>query len=100
MNDLDFQKVYEEQNRRDYIRNAMMGTAMSIPCNLFCAIMDHFMYPERMAIFFRARVFSFVVIALVLIWFKSPWGRSHRRWFGITWFMSPLIMILWMIYAA
>jgi signal transduction histidine kinase len=100
MNNPEFQRAYEEQNQRDYVAGAVLGTCVSIPLNLFCAIMDHFMYPDMMWVFFPARVYSVVVIALVWAWFKSPWGRSHTRLFGVTWYLSPLVMILWMIYRA
>jgi signal transduction histidine kinase len=100
MNSSDFQQAFEDQNRRDYVAGAVLGTCVSIPLNLFCAIMDHFMYPERMSEFFRARLISVSVIALVCLWFRSRWGRSHRRLFGLAWYMSPLVMILWMIHRA
>ena len=101
MNGPEFQKAYEEQNRRDYIAGAVLGTSVSIPLNLFCAIMDHLMYPGAIAAsFFRARLISVSVIALVCLWYRSPWGRNHSRLFGITWYVSPLAMILWMIYRA
>ena len=77
MTDPEFHRAYEEQNRRDYIAGAVLGTCVSIPLNLFCAIMDHFMYKDMVWVFFPARVYSVVVIALVWAWFKSPWGRSH-----------------------
>ena len=101
MNSPEFQKAYEEQNRRDYVARAVLGTSVSIPLNLFCAIMDHLMYPGDIAArFFWTRLWSVGIIALVCVWYRSPWGRTHRRLFGITWYMSPLVMILWMIYAA
>ncbi|MBC8094222.1 MAG: response regulator, partial [Akkermansiaceae bacterium] len=100
MNDPDFLKAYEEQNGRDYIASAKLGTAVSIPLNLFCSIMDYFMYPDKMWLFFKVRVASVLVVAMAALWFKSRWGKSHHRLFGMTWYMSPLIIILWMIYAA
>src|SRR5262245_47420288 len=100
MNNPDFQKAFEDQNRRDYIAGAILGTCVSIPLNLFCAIMDHFMYQKQMAEFFRARLISVSVIAVVCLWYRSRWGRSHRRLFGLAWYMSPLVMILWMIHRA
>jgi signal transduction histidine kinase len=99
MNDAEFQKAYEDQNRRDYIASATLGTVVSIPLNLFCSIMDHFMYPKMMPQFFKARVFSVVVTALAWTWFKTRVGRSYPR-FEVAWFMSPLVMILWMVYAS
>ena len=55
MNDPEFQKAYEEQNRRDYVANADDGTVVSIPLNLFCSIIDYFMYPDMMSDLFLAR---------------------------------------------
>jgi signal transduction histidine kinase len=99
MNDADFQKAYEEQNRRDYITNATIATVIQIPLNLFCLIMDHHVYPDKWWLFFKARVCSVLVVALAWAWYKLPIRKGERR-FGVLWIMSPLIMILWMIYAA
>jgi signal transduction histidine kinase len=59
--------------------------------------MDYFMYPEMMWAFFKLRVLCGLVTALVWAWFKSP-RPCHLRIFGVTWFMGPLMMILWMLY--
>jgi signal transduction histidine kinase len=98
MNDPAFQKAYAEQNRRDYIAAATLGTWVSIPLNLFCSIMDHFMYQDEKG-FLAARLCSVFVTALSWCWFKTRLGRAHPR-FEVAWFMSPLLMILWMIFAA
>jgi signal transduction histidine kinase len=99
MNDADFQTAYREQNRRDYIASATLGTVVSIPLNMFCTIMDNSMFPGKAGEFFWARVFSVLVTAAAWLWFKTPFGRTHPR-FEVAWFMSPLLMILWMLYAA
>ena len=100
MNGPDFQEAFEEQNTRDYIASATLGTCVSIPLNLFCSIMDRLMYYDLRRPFFHARVISVSLVALAWIWHKSPLGRSHVRFYGMMWYMSPLMMILWMIYAA
>jgi signal transduction histidine kinase len=97
VNDPEIQKTYEEQNSRDYIRNAVFGSIVSIPLNLSCSIMDYFMYHEKWPDFLKLRIACGVLTGLVWAWFKSPWP-CHRRIFGVTWFMGPLMMILWMIY--
>ena len=94
----EFKSVYEEQNRRDYIAAAKLGTAVSIPLNLLCSVMDYCMYPGKMQHFFVARLGSSILVALAWVWFKNPKGSVQRRLLGITWYASPLIMILWMIY--
>src|SRR5690349_3956797 len=98
MNDPEILRAYEEQNVRDYIRNSVFGSIVSIPLNLSCSVMDYYMYPEKMGEFFRLRVLCGILTILVWAWFKSPWA-CHRRIFGVTWFMGPLMMILWMIYS-
>lgn len=97
MNDPEIQKAYEEQNSRDYIRNAVFGSIISIPLNLSCSIMDYYMYPNKKWDFLELRIACGILTALVWAWFKSPWP-CHRRIFGVTWFMGPLMMILWMIF--
>ncbi len=97
MNDPEFQKTYAEQNRREYIANATFGSMVSIPLNLSCSIMDHFMYPEWTWAFFKARMACGILTALVWFWFTRPGGRCPRRIFGVTWFMGPLMMIYWMM---
>ena len=47
--------------------------------------------------FLKLRITCGILTALVWAWFKSPWP-CHRRIFGVTWFMGPLMMILWMIF--
>src|SRR5436190_913740 len=98
MNDLDFHKAYEEQNRRDYIANARFGSIVSIPLNLSCSIMDHFMYPDKMWPFFKLRLACGILTSLIWFWFSRPKGGCPLRVFGVTWFMGPLVMIFWMIY--
>jgi signal transduction histidine kinase len=97
MNDPEIQKAYEEQNLRDYVRNAVFGSIVSIPLNLSCSVMDYYMYPGKVVGFFKLRVACGILTVLVWAWFKSP-RPCHRRIFGVTWFMGPLMMILWMIY--
>jgi signal transduction histidine kinase len=96
MKDPEFQEAFEEQNKRDYLANARFGSIVSIPLNLSCSVMDYFMYPEQMGAFFQLRVACGILTALV--WFLFNRGLCPRRVFGITWFMGPLLMILWMIY--
>jgi signal transduction histidine kinase len=98
MNDPEIQKAYEDQNRRAYIANATFGSIVSIPLNLSCSIMDKWMYPEHMWEFFRLRVYCGLLTILVWFWFRGPIKGCHRRIFGTTWFMGPLLMIYWMIY--
>jgi hypothetical protein len=76
-----------------------LATIIQIPLNLFCSIMDHFMYPDKVWPFFQARVCSVAVTALAWTWFKTRLGRGNPQ-FEIAWFMSPLLMILWMIYSS
>jgi signal transduction histidine kinase len=97
MSDPEIQKAFEEQNSRDYIRSAVFGSIVSIPLNLSCSVMDYYMYPDYMWGFFKLRVLCGLLTALVWVWFKSP-RPCHRRIFGVTWFIGPLMMILWMIY--
>ena len=97
MNNTEFQEAYEEQNKRDYISNATFGSIVSIPLNLSCSVMDHFMYHDQMWAFFKLRVACGILTALVWLWFVK--GRGPRVMFGVTWFMGPLLMILWMIYS-
>ena len=100
MNNPEFQKAYAEQNRRDQIYYSTLATALSIILNLSCSVMDHFMYPDLAGLFFKVRLASIFLLALVWVWFKSRWGNAHHRIFGATWYAIPLAMILWMIYAA
>jgi two-component system sensor histidine kinase PhcS len=96
----DFQKAYAEQNRRDYIAHATLGQVLSLTLNLACALMDHVMYPDKARVMLMVRLATMGVVALVWLWFLSPLGRKHHRIFGVVWFASPLVMILWLIYYA
>jgi len=100
MNDLDFQKAYEEQNKRDYIARATLGAVLSMTLNLSCSVMDSFMYPQKWWLFFKVRLCSILLVGVTWAWFKISKGALHYRIFGVMWFVSPLIIILWMIYAA
>ena len=62
--------------------------------------MDHFVYPHYWWLFFKARLCSIAVVILVWIWFRSSSGQKHHRIFGVMWYVSPLAMILWLIYRA
>jgi len=97
MNEPGFQAAFAEQNRRDYIASATLGTFVSIPLNLYCCFMDHYMYPGKADLFLKARLVSVLVTAFAWLWFKTSFGRAHPR-YEIAWFMSPLIMILFMVY--
>jgi signal transduction histidine kinase len=96
MNDPEFLRAYREQNQRDYIANATFGSIVSIPLNLSCSVMDHFMYPDKLWPFFKLRLLCGILTLMVFAAFKR--GICHRRIFGVTWFMGPLMMIFWMIY--
>ncbi len=100
MNDSEFQTAYTQQNRRDQITYSTLATVLSIILNLSCSVMDYFKYPEKFPLFFKVRLCSMLLVALVWVWFRSPWGRKHHRIFGIMWYASPLAIILWMIYDA
>src|SRR6266496_318908 len=97
MNAPDFQKAYDEQNRRDFDTNATIATAIQIPLNLFCTIMDYHMYHDKWVIFFQIRVVSVLLVILAWAWHKTP-SRGAPHGMGVTWIMSPLLMILWLIY--
>jgi two-component system, sensor histidine kinase PhcS len=104
MNHSKFQSSYEEKNRRDYIAAATLGTMVSIPLQLSCSVMDYFMYygldhGRLWWLFLKIRIAVAALTALVWFWFNSR-RPCHRRIFGITWFTGPLLMVLWMIYAA
>ena len=104
MSGADFQRSYEEKNQRDYIAAATLGTIVSIPLQLSCSIMDWFMYRQKDGghlwwTFLKIRIAVALLTALVWFWFNSP-RPCHRRIYGTTWFTGPLIMVLWMIYAA
>jgi two-component system sensor histidine kinase PhcS len=99
MNAPEFQREFEEQNRRDFIAAATLGTAVCIPLNLLCLFMDHYMYPDKAALFLKARVIGVLATGLGWLWFRTKFGRSFPR-FEVMWFLSPQVMILWMIYAA
>jgi signal transduction histidine kinase len=62
--------------------------------------MDRFMYPDHWWRFFQARLLTILIVAGGWAWFKSTLGRNHHRLFGVMWYAPPLVMILWMIYAA
>jgi two-component system sensor histidine kinase PhcS len=96
----DFHQAYAEQNRRDQITYSTLATMLSIILNLFCSVMDHYVYPEYWWLFFKARLCSIFVVILVWFWFQSPIGRKHHRIYGVMWYASPLVMILWLIYRA
>ena len=97
MNEVEFQKAYAEQTRRNYIARATLGTFVSIPLNLFCSFMDHKMYPAHAGDFLMMRVASVFLSLLGWSWLKTAYGREHPRW-SVTWYLSPLLIILWMIY--
>lgn len=100
MSDLEFQRAYAEQNRRDQIAFSKLASVLSIILNLSCSLMDYFMYPEQWLPFLKLRLLSSLLVAAAWGWFKTRWGRNHHRLFGVMWYASPLAMILWMIYAA
>ena len=99
MSELNFQRTYAEEERRDYIARATIGTFVSIPLNLFCLIMDYYMYAAHpdYKYLLPARIISVSITAFVWFWYKTPMGKKHPHW-GCAWYLSPLLMILWMIY--
>ena len=99
MSDPEFQQAYEEQNRRDYITNATIATVIQIPLNLFCSLMDFVVYPDKWLLFLKARLCSVLLVVLAWVYYKIPREKSPHR-FGVVWIMSPLVMILWLIYEA
>ncbi len=99
MNTPEFQKAYEEQNRRDYIAAATLGTCIAIPLNLACTVMDYFVYPDQVWSFFKLRLAAAAVTALGWFWFRTRLGRAYPQ-FGVMWFLSTLLMILWMLHLA
>ena len=99
MNDAKFQSAYEEQNRLDFIAAAKLGTIVCVPLNLLCVVMDHFVYPGQVWLFFKLRLVSMAVTILGWLWFKTRIGQANPR-YGVMWFLSPLVMILLMVYLA
>lgn len=98
MNDVEFHQAYTEQNRRDQITYSTLATVLSIILNLSCSVMDYFVYPTYWWLFLKVRIASVIVVALTWVWFQRPMGRKHHRIFGVMWYASPFIIILWMIY--
>ncbi|HEY5042555.1 MAG TPA: ATP-binding protein [Verrucomicrobiae bacterium] len=97
----EIQKAYEAENHRDYIAQATFGSIVSIPLQLSCLVMDHFMYgdkPGLFAMFVKVRIIVALLTLLVLVWFRSRPNSCPRQLFGVTWFGGPLLMVLWMLY--
>lgn len=97
MSELAFKEAYSAEERRDYVSRATIGTFVSIPLNLFCSVMDYHMYRDHWQSLFQARIISVSISAVVWAWLLTPIGKRHPRW-SCAWYLSPLIMILWMIH--
>ena len=72
----EFQQAYVEQNRRDQITYSTLATVLSMVLNLTCSVMDYFMYPSKVWLFFQVRLCSIALVALSWVWFRSAWLRS------------------------
>lgn len=99
MNDPQFQKAYEAENRADYITNATIATVIQVPLNLACSVMDHFMYPQHAWLFLQVRLGCALVVILAWLRFRL-YANPSRDHFGIMWIVCPLLMILWMVHVA
>jgi signal transduction histidine kinase len=99
VSDAKFQSAYEEQNRLDFIAAATLGTVICVPLNLSCTLMDFFVYPGQLKLFFTLRCISAAITVLGWFWLHTKIGRAHPR-YAVMWFLSPLVMILLMTWLA
>src|SRR4051812_25623979 len=100
MTDTAFNQAFAEQNRRDQISSARVGSILSLSIMPAGAIMDYFVYEEHVWAFLALRILSSCIVALMWLFFRTPLGSQYHRLFGVVWYMTPAILIEVMIYTA
>jgi len=100
VNDSEFQRAFDEQERIDRIRSSTLASVLSMILMPLGAVMDYFVHDEDLfELFLKLRLASSCVVGLVWLWFHLT-GKRHHRVFGWAWYMAPTFFIVWMIYAA
>ncbi len=100
MNERVFDKEFAEYDRNVRIANSKLGAVLAIVLMPAGLVLDWFVYPEKLWVFFQLRIFCSVLVGVVLALFFTNFGRKHYRVLGMTWYMLPALFIAWMIYAA
>ncbi|MCI0535458.1 MAG: ATP-binding protein [Verrucomicrobiales bacterium] len=99
MNDAAFQRVFDEQERKDRISYSTIASILSMILMPGGTLMDRFLYLEKAPFFLKLRIGSSIIVGLVWLWFHLT-GKKHDRIFSVMWYAVPMGAISWMIYAA
>ncbi len=95
----DILKAFREYDRQATIANFKVACVIGIVLMPAGAILDSFIYPDKVWKFLELRLLCSLAIGGFLFALLSPFGRKHYRYFGIVLFMLPATAIAWMIYA-
>jgi len=96
--DADLRERFAEYNKSFRISTSRVGCLLVVLLMPFGALLDYFVYPERLMFFFQLR---FLCSAIVLgIWWglSQPMGKRYYRVLGILWYTQPSLFIALMIY--
>lgn len=91
-------KAYAEADREMRLRQSKIGCVLLLILVPAGIALDYFVYPEHLPDFTLMRLLSDAFIALVLALLVSPWGRRLVRPLTLSWLMSAVLMISYMIY--
>lgn len=81
------------------VRQSKIGCILLLALVPAGITLDYFVYPEHLLEFFLIRLFCDVLIAGILLLHYVPMGRRYVRLLTLSWLMSAVVMIAYMIYA-
>ena len=91
-------RAFADYERQVRIQNYRVGCVLGIVFMPAGVSLDHFVYPEQTALFFRLRLWCSLLLAGVFWLLGTPWGRQYFRALGLIEVALPLFFISGMIF--
>ncbi|MEW6161030.1 MAG: ATP-binding protein [Verrucomicrobiota bacterium] len=94
----ELERLFEESERQVTVQNYRVGCILGIIFMPAGATLDYFVYRDETWPFLQLRFLCSVLLGVIWLALKSPFGLRHYRWLGLVEVSLPLFFISWMIY--
>jgi signal transduction histidine kinase len=92
------QEAFQKADIDMRVRQSKIGCILLLVLVPAGVTLDFFVYPAHLLEFSLIRLLCDMLIAMILAWHFVPMGRKYVRLLTLSWLMSAVIMIAYMIY--
>ncbi|HZR18340.1 MAG TPA: ATP-binding protein [Verrucomicrobiae bacterium] len=94
----EIKRAYQEWDRSETINNFKIACCLGIILMPGGAIIDHFVYPDRVRLFLGLRLLCSVLVGAFMLVLLTPFARRYYRGLGVALAMLPSFFMSLLIY--